>query len=88
MALGEAVRTNQEGFHFNKEGGRREWVATLQDIVDYNEGVTIDDINEEFIESLLLNAIKNGAESNPQGRGGGGLPGHHAAAATPCSNCP
>ena len=72
LLLGEDARSNQDGFKFNKEGGKREWVGSIQDIVDYNEGVTADDIDEEFIEALLLNAIKDGAESNPQGRAGGG----------------
>ena len=74
LLLGEDARSNQDGFKFNKEGGKREWVGTIQDIVDYNEGVTADDIDEEFIEALLLNAIRDGAESNPQGqsRAGGG----------------
>ena len=68
LLLGEDARRNQDGFKFNKEGGKREWVAKIQDIVDYNEGVTADDIDEEFIEALLLNAIRGGAESNPQGK--------------------
>ena len=75
LLLGEDARRNQDGFKFNKEGGKREWVATIQDIVDYNIGATADDIDEEFIEALLLIAIRGGAESKPQGQsyaGGGG----------------
>ena len=75
LLLGEDACRNQDGFKFNKEGGKREWVATIQDIVDYNNGATADDIDEEFVEALLLNAIRGGAESNPQGKnhaGGGG----------------
>ena len=65
------ARTNEDGFHFNNDGGKREWVSTIQDIVDYNDDVTAEDIDEEFIDALFLLAIKNGAESNPQGRSRG-----------------
>ena len=42
-------------------------MATTQDIVNYNDYVKAEDIDEEFIDALILLAIKNGAESNPQG---------------------
>ena len=78
LLLGEEARINNEGFKFNKEDGKREWVSTIQDILNYNAGATADDIDEEFVQALILIAIKNGAETNPQGnsqgkgRGGGG----------------
>jgi hypothetical protein len=70
LLLGEDARNNNEGFRFNRDGGRREWVSTIDDIIDYNEGVTEADIDEEYIRDLITLALKNGAEMKPQGRGG------------------
>ena len=71
LLLGEDARSNNEGFHFNRDGGRREWVSTIDDIIDYTEGVTESDIDEDYIKALITLALKNGAESRPQGGGGG-----------------
>ncbi len=72
MALGEEARGDKEGFKFAKE--TKEWIADIEDILAHTEGTTADDIDVEFIEDLLLMAIENGAESNPDsdGRSGGG----------------
>jgi hypothetical protein len=71
LLLGEDARSNNEGFRFNRDGGRREWVSTIDDIIDYTEGVTEIDIDEDYIKGLITLALKNGAESRPQGGGGG-----------------
>ena len=43
----------------------------IDDIIDYTEGVTESDIDEDYIKALITLALKNGAESRPQGGGGG-----------------
>ena len=72
LALGEDARANNEGFKFDKD--KKEWVVTFADIIDYNTNLTDDDIDEDFIQALLLNSIDNGNELNPDSnsRGGGG----------------
>jgi hypothetical protein len=78
-ALGESARMNNEGFKFDKE--KKEWWVTFSDVIDYNTGVEEDDIDEEFIEALLLISIEAGNERVPEGGGGndGRRPGSGAA---------
>ena len=72
LGLGEDARAEGEGFKFVKE--TREWVAEIADIIAHTDNTTEADIDIPFIEELLLMAIENGAEANPDsgGRGGGG----------------
>ncbi len=72
LALGEEARGEKESFKFAKE--TKEWIADIDNIVAHTDGTTADDIDVEFIQDLLLMAIENGAESNPDsdGRGGNG----------------
>ena len=70
------ARGNNAGFKFNKES--KAWEAYIDDFIEYYGGpetLTKDDIDEEYVEALLLMAINNGAEGNPDSSGNNGAAG-------------
>ncbi len=65
--LGQQARNNNDGFHFDKE--KKEWVSSLEDILEYNAGSTADDVDEEYIQELIRMSIKKQHEKAGQGKG-------------------
>ena len=70
LGLGQDARVNKEGFHFDRE--KKEWYVSFADLIDYSMDLTEDDIDEEFIETVLLHSINSGHEARPDWTGDGG----------------
>ena len=70
LGLGQDARANKEGFHFDRE--KKEWYVSFADLLDYSMDLTEDDIDEEFIESMLLHSINSGNEARPDWNPNGG----------------
>ena len=69
LGLGQEARASNEGFRFDRE--KKEWYVLFWDLIYYSVDLTEDDIDEEFIESVLLHSINSGNEANPDLTGGG-----------------